>query len=84
MRTISKSSFIRGTKCPKSLYLHFFQPEEQDEISEGQQNIFDTGHNVGFLAQQLFPGGIDASRCEPGQVQKALRYTQDLILRNYK
>jgi hypothetical protein len=78
-RIISKSSFIRGTKCPKSLYLHFFQPEEQDEISEGQQNIFDIGHSVGFLAQQLFPGGIDASRGEPGQVQTALQFTQELI-----
>jgi len=76
---ISKSSFIRGTKCPKSLYLHFFQPEEQDEISEGQQNIYDIGHDVGLLAHQLFPGGIDASRGEPGQVQESLHYTQDLI-----
>ena len=78
-RIISKSSFIRGTKCPKSLYLHFFQPEEQDEISEGQQSIFDTGHNVGFLAQQLFPGGIDASRGAHEKVNEAISYTQELI-----
>ncbi|MCX6250560.1 MAG: DUF2779 domain-containing protein [Bacteroidetes bacterium] len=78
-RIISKSSFIRGTKCPKSLYLHFFQPEEQDEISEGQQSIFDTGHNVGFLAQQLFPGGIDASRGAHEKVNEAISFTQELI-----
>ncbi|MCX6250328.1 MAG: DUF2779 domain-containing protein [Bacteroidetes bacterium] len=78
-RTISKSSFVRGTKCPKSLYLHFFQPEEQDEISEGQQSIFDTGHNVGFLAQQLFPGGIDASRGDHSLVHEAIAYTAELI-----
>jgi len=78
-KTISKSSYIRGMKCPKSLWLHFFQPEERDEISESQQNIFDTGHNVGFLAQQLFPGGIDASRGEPGKVAEAVEYTRELI-----
>jgi len=78
-RIISKSSFIRGTKCPKSLYLHFFQPEEQDEISEGQQSIFDTGHNVGFLAQQLFPGGIDASRGAHEKINEAISYTKELI-----
>ena len=83
-RIISKSSFIRGTKCPKSLYLHFFQPEEQDEISEGQQSIFDTGHNVGFLAQQLFPGGIDASRGAHEKVNEAISYTQELISNGQK
>jgi hypothetical protein len=76
---ISKSSFIRGTKCPKSLYLHFFQPEEWDEISEGQQNIFDIGHSVGSFAQQLFPGGIDASRGKHEKVNEAVAYTQELI-----
>jgi len=79
MRTISKSSFIRGFKCPKALYLHFFQPEQRDETSETQQSIFNIGHNVGFLAQQLFPGGIDASKGEPGEVQAALQYTRELI-----
>jgi len=84
MKTISKSSFIRGTKCPKSLYLHFFQPEEQDEISEGQQSIFDTGHNVGFLAQQLFPDGIDASRGAHEKVNEAISYTLELIKNGQK
>lgn len=79
MITISKSSFIRGMKCPKSLYLHLFEPEERDETSEGQQALFDTGHNVGALAQQLFPGGIDASRGEHGNYDEALAYTRELI-----
>ena len=79
MRTISKSSFIRGCKCPKALYLHFFQPQERDETSESQQNIFNIGHSVGELAQEIFPGGIDASRGEPGEVQAALQYTRELI-----
>lgn len=78
-RIISKSSFIRGTKCPKSLYLHFFQSEERDKITEVQQSIFDTGHRVGTLAQQLFPGGIDASRGEHEKVSEAVNYTQELI-----
>ena len=44
-----------------------------------QQNIFNIGYSVGFLAQQLFPGGIDASRGEPGEVVAALQYTRELI-----
>jgi hypothetical protein len=78
-RLISKSSFIRGSQCPKSLWLHLNQPDERDETSDAQQQIFDTGHNVGFLAQQLFPGGIDASRGEHAQVAEAIAYTAELI-----
>jgi len=78
-RLISKSSFIRGTQCPKSLWLHLNQSDERDETSDAQQQIFDTGHNVGFLAQQLFPGGIDASRGEHAQVAEAIAYTAELI-----
>jgi hypothetical protein len=78
-KTISKSSYIRGMKCQKSLWLHFFQPEDRDEISESQQNIYDTGHNVGLLAQQRYPEGIDASRGEPGKVSEAVAFTQELI-----
>lgn len=78
-RLISKSSFIRGTQCPKSLWLHLNQSDERDETSDAQQQIFDTGHNVGFLSQQLFPGGIDASRGEHAQVAEAIAYTAELI-----
>jgi hypothetical protein len=76
---ISKSSFIRGMQCRKSLWLHFYQPEERDEISESQQQIFDNGHSVGLLAQQLFPGGVDASRGEYEKVQEAAAFTAALI-----
>jgi predicted RecB family nuclease len=78
-RLISKSSFIRGHQCYKSLWLHLNQPEERDEISEFQQRIFDTGHSVGSYAQQLFPGGIDASRGEHEKIGEALAFTQELI-----
>jgi len=76
---ISKSSFIRGQQCHKSLWLHLNQPEERDEISDSQQRIFDTGHSVGYYAQQLFPSGIDASRGAHEKISEALAYTQELI-----
>jgi hypothetical protein len=76
---ISKSSFIRGQQCHKSLWLHLNQPDERDEISEAQQRIFDTGHSVGSYAQQLFPGGIDASRDAHERISEAVAYTQELI-----
>jgi hypothetical protein len=76
---LSKSAFIRGLQCHKSLYLKKFHPELEDEISESQQAIFDGGTNVGLLAQQLFPGGIDLGRYIPSDFDKAYRETDRLI-----
>ena len=56
---LSKSLFIRGLQCPKSLYLHKYHPELRDEISDEQEALFQTGFEVGKYAQQLFPGGIE-------------------------
>lgn len=56
---LSKSLFIRGRQCHKSLWLQKKRTELKDEISEAQQAIFQSGTDVGILAQQLFPGGIE-------------------------
>ena len=55
---LSKSLFIRGLQCHKSLYLQKYRPELKDEVSEEKQRLFDGGNNVGSLAQQIFPGGV--------------------------
>lgn len=77
--TISKSSFIRGLQCPKSLYLKRHHPELEDEISESQQAIFDKGTNVGIVAQQLFHGGVDLGEYIPSDFDKVFTETAKLI-----
>jgi len=62
---LSKSTYIRGLQCYKSLYLNKFRPYLRDKISEEQLAKFARGHSVGKVAQQLFPGGIAMSR--PGK-----------------
>ncbi len=56
---LSKSQFIRGLQCHKSLWLLKHRPELRDQPDAAQQALFDTGHTVGDLACQLFPGGIE-------------------------
>ncbi|MCW9096683.1 MAG: DUF2779 domain-containing protein, partial [Ignavibacteriaceae bacterium] len=56
---LSKSLFIRGLQCHKSLYLHKYHPDLKDEISEVQEALFQSGTNVGIYAQKLFPGGVE-------------------------
>ena len=65
---LSKSTFMRGLQCPKSLYLYKHYYDLQDEISAAREAIFAQGHEVGELAQQLFPGGVDLS---PKRVKEA-------------
>ena len=78
---LSKSTFLRGLQCHKALYLNKHHPEFRDEISEPQQQIFSTGREVGKLAHQLFPGGIDAGPREPYKYKESVLYTQELINR---
>ncbi len=79
MKKLSKSNYLKGDQCEKALFLHLNHPELKDEISEAQQALFNTGHNIGNLSQQLFPGGIDASRQDFFNFQAAVKYTSELI-----
>ena len=54
---LSKSLFLRGLQCPKSLYLYKTQPDLRDPVSQSQEAIFRAGTDVGVVAQGLFPGG---------------------------
>jgi hypothetical protein len=77
--SLSKSSFIRGLQCHKSLYLKKYHPELEAEVSESQQAIFTKGTDVGILAQQLFPGGIDLGKYIPSDFEKVFSETTRLI-----
>ena len=76
---LSKSTFIRGYQCPKSLYLYKHFPNLRDEITEQQQAVFERGTSVGELARKLFPGGVDASPDTPFLYQQSVAYTKRLI-----
>ena len=55
--TLSKSKYVRGLQCHKSLWLLMkgdVTPEPHSELSKA---IFDEGNKVGKKAQELFPGG---------------------------
>lgn len=58
---LSKSTFIRGWQCLKSLYLYKNFVHLRDPLSAERQAIFSRGSNVGVLARRLFPGGKDAT-----------------------
>jgi len=81
---LSKSTFIRGLKCHKSLYLNKHNKHLRDELSEMQLAIFEQGSKVGELAQDLFPDGIDCTSKNYYDFSEALNKTKKLIKEGQK
>jgi hypothetical protein len=76
--SISKSSFIKFIQCPKAFYLHSRHPYLRDKISIGKQLTFNRGHQVGNLARQLFPGGVDVTETAKNSAE-AITLTRELL-----
>ena len=76
---LSKSTFCYGVQCPKRLYLHKYRPEFRNPEDDSQQAIFSSGTNVGLLAQELFPGGVNAEPPDSFSYHLSVEKTQQLI-----
>jgi hypothetical protein len=56
---ISKSSYMAGRQCPRLLWYKVNQPDVFPPADPATQAIFDQGAQVGALAKQLFPKGLE-------------------------
>ncbi len=56
---ISKSQYIRGLQCHKSLWLLKHKKDLLDKPDQATESLFKTGHQVGEMAKQLFPNGTE-------------------------
>jgi len=77
--SLSKSTFLRGLQCAKSLYLYKNFIQLRDTPSAEKMAIFSRGNNVGVLAQELFPGGTDATPPKRSDNMAAIERTKALI-----
>jgi hypothetical protein len=59
-------------------------PDVRDEEDEEQTAIFQRGADVGLLARQLFPGGVDASPLTPYLYQKSVADTARFVSQGHK
>jgi Domain of unknown function(DUF2779). len=77
---LSKSLYIRGLQCHKSLYLEKFHRDLKAETTAETQARFDTGHMVGETAHGLFPDGVLVPYIETENgVAEQLRLTGDAM-----
>ncbi len=75
---LSKSQFIRGLQCHKSLWLYKNQPELRTQADQSKQALYDSGTDVGVLAQGLFPGG-EVIKFEGSTFDEKINKTKELI-----
>jgi Domain of unknown function(DUF2779) len=73
---ISKSKFMAGSQCLKRLYFQVHQPELAAEPDAASEAIMAQGREVGLLARQMFPGGIEVRN---EGLDQAIRATRELI-----
>jgi hypothetical protein len=75
MHILSKSTYIKGLQCEKALYMQKKHPYLRDKLSIEQRAKFQRGTDVGVLAHEVFPGGVDMSPNSPSQFPKKVAET---------
>ena len=75
MHILSKSTYIKGEQCPKSLYMYKKHPYLRDKLSIEQRAKFKRGTDVGVLARNYFAGGINMTPSNPNLFGKMFEQT---------
>ncbi len=76
--TLSKSQYVRGLQCYKSLWLHKNKPDLKASPDQKTAVLFDAGNTAGDYARQLFPGGSEVI-FNPADFDGMVRKTRQLI-----
>ncbi|HEU4719580.1 MAG TPA: DUF2779 domain-containing protein [Bacteroidia bacterium] len=76
---LSKTSYIKGLQCSKALFLYRYYPQLRDPFSPSKKAVFSRGHEVGFLARDLFPGGKDATEGRSPKSKETVGRTTELM-----
>jgi hypothetical protein len=74
--TLSKMKYCAGVQCLKRLYLLVDSPELAPERGAAAEAIIQQGHEVGMLARQMFPGGVEVGG---RRLDDAIRTTRELL-----
>jgi hypothetical protein len=71
-RNLYKSKYMNGRQCLKLLWVSINDAARSPSYDAATQHVFDQGHMIGELAQQLYPGGV---RLEQENIGANLRET---------
>ncbi len=76
---LSKSSYLRSLQCSKSLYLYKFHYDKRDPLPEERKIRFQKGHDIGALAREKFPQGVNCQPEVPWDYRKSIVQTARLV-----
>ena len=76
MKTLSKSRFVSGIQCDKKLWFDFYRKDLKLPTDDQTQAIFDLGHRIGILAQEMFPNGKDATPEDYSDLKPSIENTK--------
>ncbi|GJL85427.1 MAG: hypothetical protein DHS20C02_12020 [Micavibrio sp.] len=75
---LSKSQYLKGLQCPKALWFYRHRKDLAPETDAATQARFDTGHDIGVLAQQYFEGGVEVTN-EYWDITGAITSTEQFV-----
>ena len=75
---LSKSKLMAFAQCPKRLFHQTYHPEE-GEVSDQTETAFETGHQVGDLAIELYGGGESRFVSNDDGLEIALEQTREYM-----
>ena len=75
---LSKTRFLSGCQCHLKLWYDCYERELGADVDIVTQAIFDTGHEVGRLARQRYPGGV-LVEADHRHAQDAIAHTRALL-----
>ncbi len=75
----SKTGYIKGKQCLKSLYLYKHHYSQRDPIPAERLKRFSLGSDFGIMARKLFPDGQDASPTNVHRYSESIELTKKLI-----
>ena len=78
MHTLSKSQYIRGLQCSKSLWLYRNRKDLAPETTAEKQGVFNIGNLIGQLAMDRFPDGVEVTN-EYWDIKGAIEATNSFI-----
>lgn len=79
---LTKSKYVKGVRCLKALYLNEYRRELSKEPDEASQFRMEEGTEVGHLAKNQFPGGVEIAWSRSKGFEDEMRATQEAIQKN--